>query len=470
MFLASAAILAVAVIVTVVRSGGQSGPKLPGTNESVKAGDPFSYRSGRDPELIARATAGSAHVLFAKSPGGVLATAARVAPYRAQIDAATAGSGVDPAILEAIVFLESAGRPQALAGPDPSAAAGLTQILAETGTSLLGMHIDLGRSRQLTAAIVRAARRGQAGQVGHLQRERAQIDDRFVPRKALAATVRYLKLARARLHLADLAVVSYHMGIGNLQGVLGDYDGGQPVPYAQLYFDTAPDRHGAAFRRLHGFGDDSSLYYWRILGAAEVMRLYRSDRAALSRLVGLQTARNSSEEVLHPPDRTPVFADPGALRSAYASRTLLALPSAPSGLGLAYDPGIGSLAARLNAPASLYRGLQPAALELLAELGSRVREISGGRGALTVTSTVRDVRYQHLLGASDIEATHGYSLHTTGYAFDIARRYATPAQAVAFQALLDRLQALNLIAWVREPAAIHVTVAGDAAQVLKNGV
>jgi hypothetical protein len=28
--------------------------------------------------------------------------------------------------------------------------------------------------------------------------------------------------------------------------------------------------------------------------------------------------------------------------------------------------------------------------------------------------------------------------------------------------MLDRLQALDLIAWVREPAAIHVTVASEA--------
>ena len=35
--------------------------------------------------------------------------------------------------------------------------------------------------------------------------------------------------------------------------------------------------------------------------------------------------------------------------------------------------------------------------------------------------------------------------------------------------MLDRLTALNLIAWVREPAAIHVTVAGDAAEVLAGG-
>ena len=36
------------------------------------------------------------------------------------------------------------------------------------------------------------------------------------------------------------------------------------------------------------------------------------------------------------------------------------------------------------------------------------------------------------------------------------------AQALAFQFMLDRLTALNMIAWVREPDAIHVTVATPA--------
>ena len=67
------------------------------------------------------------------------------------------------------------------------------------------------------------------------------------------------------------------MGIGNLQDVLDDYDGGTAVPYAQLYFDTAPDHHASAFDLLAGFGDDSSLYYWRVLGAEQIMRLYRTD-------------------------------------------------------------------------------------------------------------------------------------------------------------------------------------------------
>src|SRR6202011_2423698 len=229
----STLILLIAVVVAAIDSGGPGGPQLPGTSLRAPSGDPFAYRASTEASFEARATAGSAHVLFAKSPGGAPATAARVAAFRSQIDTATAGTGVDPATVEGIVFLESAGRPNALAGSDPSAAAGLTQILAQTGQSLLGMHIDLAQSRRLTAAIDRTAALGQAGLVAHFQRERATVDDRFNTRSALAATVRYLELARRRLHRADLAVVSYHMGIGNLQNVLDDYDGGRPVPYAQ---------------------------------------------------------------------------------------------------------------------------------------------------------------------------------------------------------------------------------------------
>jgi hypothetical protein len=78
-----------------------------------------------------------------------------------------------------------------------------------------------------------------------------------------------------------------------------------------------------------------------------------------------------------------------------------------------------------------------------------------------VTSTVRDKDYQRVLAATDNEATTAYSLHTTGFAFDIARDYRNRAQALAFQFVLDRLTARGIIAWVREPGAIHVTVASD---------
>jgi hypothetical protein len=459
--------LAIVVLIAVLRSsGGRSGPPplpLPGIGQPAKPGDPFAYVSSREADFVARAIDGSDHVLFVKSPGGALATAARVAGYRPLIDRAVAGTGLDPSLVEALVFVESAGRPHVIVGGDPANASGLTQILAGTGQSLLGMHIDLARSRKLTGQIFLASARGQTGKAARLERARVKVDDRFDPPKALAATVRYLEIAEQHLGRTDLAFESYHMGIGNLQRVLDLYNGGHAVPYAQLYFDTAPDHNPAAFALISSFGDDSSLYYWRLLGAERIMRLYRTDRPRLEQLIALQTATDSNAYVLHPPAQLDPFADPDALDRAYATRTVLPLPSNPSRLGLRYDPGIGSLAGRLEFTPALYRGLRPAALDLLIELAARVRELSKlPRSTLTVTSAASDRRYQALLGVDDLPAAAGWS-------FTIARSYVSRAQAAAFQAMLDRLQALDLIAWERFPSEIEVTVASDASQALVHG-
>ncbi|HJS97112.1 MAG TPA: lytic transglycosylase domain-containing protein [Solirubrobacteraceae bacterium] len=460
------ALLIVVLIAVLSSSGGRSGPPplpLPGIGQPAKPGDPFAYVSSRESDFMARAIDGSDHVLYVKSPGGALATAARVARVRPLIDRAVAGTGFDPSMVEALVFVESAGRPDVIVGGDPTNASGLTQILASTAQSLLGMHVDLARSRKLTGQIFLASARGQAGKVARLERARIKVDDRFDPRKALAGTVRYLEIAEQHLGRTDLAFESYHMGIGNLQRVLDLYDGGHAVPYPQLYFDTAPDHNPHAFALISSFGDDSSLYYWRLLGAQRIMRLYRTDRPRLERLIALQTAADSNAQVLHPPDSVHPFADPDALDRAYAARTVLPLPSNPASLGLRYDHGIGSLASRLDFTPALYRGLRPAALDMLIALAARVRELSKlPRSALTVTSAVSDERYQGLLGVSDPPAAAGWS-------FTIARSYVGRAQAAAFQAMLDRLQALNLIAWERFPSEIEVTVAADASQALVHG-
>src|SRR5690242_4192749 len=113
-----AAVLVAAALVLVLRGGGHPGLPLPGAGHSARPGDPFAYLTSRQADFEARSVAGSAHVLFTKSPGGVIATAARVAAWRPLIDSATAGTGIDPNILEGIVFLESAGRPGVIAGTD----------------------------------------------------------------------------------------------------------------------------------------------------------------------------------------------------------------------------------------------------------------------------------------------------------------------------------------------------------------
>lgn len=463
----AAAVIGVIALALLLHDGSGSPPLRAPTAPTMsapRAGDPFAYRPGRDQVFVARAIAGEAQALFTASPGGAAVTAERVARLRPLVNAAVAGTGLDANLLEGLVFVESAGRPQVAAGGDPASAAGLTQILPGTATTMLGLRVDVARSRTLTQAIAAAQARGASSSViARLQRRRVAVDQRFDPAHALAATVRYLEIAQSRFGRQDLAFVSYHMGLGNLSRVLGAYDGGAAVPYVRLFFDTAPDQHPAAYALLSGFSDQSWLYYWRVLGAAALMQLYRSHPSALSRVQSLQTALDSSAEVLHPPDRTAIYADPRALSDAYASGALAPLPANAAQLGLAYAPSIGAQARSLHAPSGLYRGLTPAALTLLLELAARVRTLAHGQTPLTLSGAVSDMRYQQVLGTSDPPAAGGWT-------FTIARRYVGRAQANALQAMLDRLQALNLIAWTKYPGDIEVTVASDAADVIAHGV
>jgi hypothetical protein len=438
-------LVSAAVVGLLASGGGEQGPRrlAPGRGATDRTADPLAYDDSRRADFGARAAAGLAHVLYAKSPGGAVATARRVARLEPLIADVARRAHQDAGTIEAIVFLESAGRADARASNDLRSAAGLTQILAQTATGLLGLRVDVAASERLTRRI---ARGGPAGRIRALEAHRRRVDERFDPRKALEATTRYLDFARRRLGRDDLAVESYHMGVGHLQRALGAY-GDTGIPYPQLFFDSTPLRHAAAWRILAALGDDSATYYWRILAAKAIMSTFHTDPAQLARQEQLQ-AGPSAEHVLRPPDSTPRFADAAALRTnqlavleGAALRPSTALAAAPAG----------------------HRALRPDALRLLRYLAAGVGEVSGTT-PLTVTAAARSVADETAAGgaAAGVEALP--SAHTTGYAFDLSRRYRSPAQAQALQFWLDRLTALNVIAWVREPDVIHVTAGPLAAQ------
>jgi hypothetical protein len=436
-------------------------PTAPGVEDGGQPiADPFAYAEDREAELVRRAAAGTSHVLYARSPGGAAATARRVARWRPLVERAARTAGVDADLVEGLVFLESAGRPDAMAG-STEGAVGLTQILAETGQNLLGMRVDVARSARLTRRIARATARGRGDEVARLAAERRRVDERYDPVKALAGTGRYLAFARARLGRQDLAIAAYHMGVGNLQEVLA-LAGEESTSYARLYFEATPARNPQVQRRLASLGDDSANYLWKVHAGVEIMRLWRDDPSALARLEGLHARKNSAEEVLHPPLDTPSFATPAALEEAWDDGTVRGFPRRAALTGLARDPSMGQLAGALGVPRGLYRGLRPEALAMALYIGAQVRAYAQGDSPLLVTSTVRDEEYQRLLVSRNREATRRFSLHTTGWAFDVARSYRSGRQALAFQFVLDRLQVLNAIAWVREPDAIHITVSRDA--------
>jgi hypothetical protein len=88
-------------------------------------------------------------------------------------------------------------------------------------------------------------------------------------------------------------------------------------------------------------------------------------------------------------------------------------------------------------------------------MAAAVRALSGGVAPLHVAAAVADGRYLSAQGISDPMAQ-------TGFSFRVARRYRSDAQAEAFQAVLDRLQSLNLIRWARLGSVIGVTAAANA--------
>ena len=362
-----------------------------------------------------------------------------------------------------MVFLESAGRPDVVAGTDVASAAGLGQILAGTATDLLGMRVDLARSRALTAAVTAATAQGDVAAVASLQAQRRAIDDRFEPARALAGMVRYLRIARARFGRTDLAIESYHMGIGNLQGALRAYAGTTSgdvaalvrrdgLSYARLYFGSSPLVHAAAFTRIRRLGDDSSNYLWKVLASRTIMRAYRVDREALAAVAARQTAGPSAARALQPPDAVR-YRDRKAVEGALRRKELLPL-APPAGGGFGAGAQLAALAARAGVPAADVAALTPRARATLVELAATVRRIAATSAPLRISRTVVDAASATRLGLAD-----DASPSATGAAFDVLRRYASGAQAAAFQFCLDRLQALDRITWYRDATTIHVTVA-----------
>jgi soluble lytic murein transglycosylase-like protein len=486
---AAVVLLVVTVVVALLRDDGPpAAPEpLPGAPKpgappyDAAAFQPFAYEAGSDEEFLERGSRGFAHIVYALSPGGVELSVARTRRWRDGIERAVAGTSVRADDLEAMLFLESAGRPAVMADGTPASATGLMQIIPSTATSLLDMRVDLARSLAINRELPRAQRRAVTSQrakkrraarrkVRRLLRERRVVDERFDPQKSLDAAVRYLLEARRRFGRTDLAIASYHMGIGNLQTVIRTYVSPRPAPrstrrtverygltWPQLYYDSSPTRNPRTWRVLTDLGDETRHYLFKVLASREILRLAREDEDELERQIALQTAKASAEEVLRPESRYPPYEDDADLRRAYKREELVPLPKDP--VRLAYRPGrkMGSLARRLDQPRILYRGLRREALACLLYIAKEYRRIAG-RGTLRVTSTVRDIPYQELLVQTNIQATSEFSLHTTGFAIDIAK----PRGEAPLRFLLERLQAWDAIAWVEEPGAFHLTVGRDA--------
>jgi soluble lytic murein transglycosylase-like protein/uncharacterized protein YcbK (DUF882 family) len=367
--------------------------------------------------------------------GAVFTTAARVGQWRPLVVRAARAARIEPNLLEAIVYVESSGRADVTSG----AAAGLTQ-LKPAAARHFGLHVSAAHANVLSRRI---AHSWNARHIRQLKKWRARYDERFAPAKELRASAAYLAAARTVLGHEDLAIEAYHVGIPALRNT--------HATYGELYFGS---------NRVDDYG-------LKVLSAERVMNMWRRHRGALAFEAAQQARKNSAEEYLHPLASTHRFGKPGAILRAEQHHALEMIPVDARKTHVAISGTLGAEARKLGRARRLYRALRPQALDVLTYIGQRVHQLSGVRKPLLLTSAVRDNRYQSVLEHVNVNAAHSYSLHTTGYAFDIARTYANVRQGRAFQYVLDRLVAANAIAYIRESEAIHIAVAADAPAKLK---
>ena len=335
-------------------------------------------------------------------------------------------------------MLESAGRPDARASDDLRSAAGLTQILAETGQNLLGMHIDVKASERLTRGILRGHR------VQAREAARRRVDERFDPAKAIEATARYLDFAKGKLGRDDLAVVSLPHGHRQpAAGADGLRQGRRPLRAAVLRLHAPAPRRGVAQA-----GVAAATTPRPTCGAcsrpARSCACTATIPQALQREAVLQSAQGLGRGGPAPaPSARRSSATPsrsGARGRRRAARRSTGSVLAPYGLQHGPEHGRARGGAIKQSP-RLYRALRPQALAMLQALGAGDARDLGQPAADRHEHGARQATTSACWPRPNSEATHAYSLHTTGYAFDIARGYRSRAQALAFQFVLDRLTA-----------------------------
>ena len=134
------------------------------------------------------------------------------------------------------------------------------------------------------------------------------------------------------------------------------------------------------------------------------------------------------------------------------------LPDDPA--RLAYRPGrkMGSLARRLDQPRILYRGLRPEALATLLYIAKEYRRIAGKAPA----AAGHEHRARPPLPGPARRDEHPGDAASSRSTRPASRSTSQAAREAPLRFLLERLQALNAIAWVEEPGAFHLTVGPEA--------
>ncbi len=228
------------------------------------------------------------------------------------------------------------------------------------------MSVDLPQSIELTRRISNS---DSPGETERLQQQRAPIDQRFDPEAAIEGAATYLDIARKRFGDLQLAIASYHMGIGNLENVLrayardasdmpiGDLVSGDHLSYAEVFFNSGPDSHRKAYELLRDSATSPPSTCGRSWRPGRSCTCTATTASACRRPQRWRPTRRPMEEVFHPENETDVFQTPDDISDALDDGDLVPLPDKPA-LGWEPNKDIGELAGQVDQSPELYRALR----------------------------------------------------------------------------------------------------------------
>jgi hypothetical protein len=236
------------------------------------------------------------------------------------------------AMQDADIMLESGGDPDVISS---AGAVGAAQWMPASGASA-GLSIHLADAEQLTPQITELQRqlawveyvrepdhspaapgipiiatadieprlKMLLGQLDALRAQRARLDERYDPKKAICAQTRYLLGISGKFPSPSWLFQAYHGGEGAVTRELKEYCGAKwpgsataaitdcgegsadsrYLTYENVYFGSTPSCHPDAFKYLYSRGDDHRHYWWKLRVAQEALDLYSRNTAESARI------------------------------------------------------------------------------------------------------------------------------------------------------------------------------------------
>ncbi len=366
-------------------------------------------------------------------------------------------TGFPASLLQAMAYLESWGVANA---ESPAGPRGILQISEATGKRI-GLHVVYS-TRRRTVKTKTQVRDKHGRMVTRTVKHKEtyvvlQRDDRLKPDKAIPAAAAYLAGLEQRYGGRDWAIWAYHCGegcVGDFRAMARNTKGldDPPASVAQVFFGCNPvwNRDLCAALRAQMERDYSPTYWFRVMRAGQLIRMFRDDAAEFHDLAAEyryapspgQRAPDRLSAWLKPQDL--IFQSSESIRGDESGR-LVSAPDDPEYLGFRVG----------TQPAGDWRAKAlPSTFGTLAYIAFETRRLQAARSpgevfipllatALVLPRTDGD--------AADTSQGARAVDHASGQVFDLSMAGLPPGELECLQFVLDDLGWNSSLGFIEEP-------------------